>query len=171
MPELKLLFLQILVILLTAKILAAGFRLIRQPEVLGEMTAGILLGPSLLGKFTPQLMTALFPASSLAPLYALSQLGLVLFMFLVGLEVRLGLLRDSARSAFLASLAGIAGPFLCGAVLALRLYAYLGNGVAKLPFVLFRPSRKLFYFEDVDCGRSDRLSCASGYLKLCGRRL
>jgi K+:H+ antiporter len=58
MPELKLLFLQILVILLAAKILAAGFRLIRQPEVLGEMAAGILLGPSLLGKFAPELMNA-----------------------------------------------------------------------------------------------------------------
>jgi Kef-type K+ transport system membrane component KefB len=137
MPELKLLFLQILVILLAAKILAAGFRLIRQPEVLGEMAAGILLGPSLLGKFAPELMNALFPVSSLGPLYALSQLGLVLFMFLVGLEVRLGLLRDSARSALLASLASIAGPFVCGAVMALRLYAYLGDGVARLPFVLF----------------------------------
>ena len=51
--------------------------------------------------------------------------------------MRLGLLRDSARSAFLASLASIAGPFVCGAILALRLYAYLGNGAAKLPFVLF----------------------------------
>ena len=97
MPELKLLFLQILVILLAAKILAAALRLIRQPEVLGEMAAGILLGPSLLGKFAPELMNALFPVASLGPLYALSQLGLVLFMFLVGLEVRLGLLRDSAR--------------------------------------------------------------------------
>ena len=84
MPELKLLFLQILVILLVAKILAAVFRLIRQPEVLGEMAAGILLGPSLLGKFAPEMMNALFPSSSLGPLYALSQLGLVLFMFLVG---------------------------------------------------------------------------------------
>jgi len=137
MPELKLLFQQVLVILLAAKILAAGFRFIRQPEVLGEMAAGILLGPSLLGKFAPELVNALFPARSLGPLYALSQLGLVLFMFLVGLEVRLGLLRDSARSALLASLASIAGPFVCGALLALRLYAYLGEGVPRLPFVLF----------------------------------
>jgi Kef-type K+ transport system membrane component KefB len=137
MPELKLLFLQILVILLAAKILAAALRLIRQPEVLGEMAAGILLGPSLLGKFAPELMNALFPVASLGPLYALSQLGLVLFMFLVGLEVRLGLLRDSARSVFLASQASIVGPFVCGALLALRLHAYLGNRAAKLPFVLF----------------------------------
>jgi Kef-type K+ transport system membrane component KefB len=137
MPELKLLFLQILLILAAAKILAAGFRLIRQPEVLGEMAAGILLGPSLLGKLAPEAMNSLFPASSLGPLYALSQLGLVLFMFLVGLEVRLGLLRDSARSALLASLASIAGPFLCGAILAQRLYGSLGNGAERLPFVLF----------------------------------
>jgi Kef-type K+ transport system membrane component KefB len=137
MPELKLLFLQILVILLAAKLLATGFRLIRQPEVLGEMAAGILLGPSLLGKVTPQIMAALFPPYGLGPLYALSQLGLVLFMFLVGLEVRLGLLRYSARPAILASVASIAGPFVCGVALALRLHGYLGAGVPRLPFVLF----------------------------------
>jgi Kef-type K+ transport system membrane component KefB len=60
------------------------FKKIRQPQVVGEMVAGILLGPSLLGWVAPQLSSALFPASSLGYLGALSQVGLVLFMFLVG---------------------------------------------------------------------------------------
>jgi Kef-type K+ transport system membrane component KefB len=125
------------VILIAAKLVAAAFRLIRQPEVLGEMAAGILLGPSLLGRIAPNLMNGLFPISSLGPLYALSQVGLVLFMFLVGLEVRPSLIRKSARAVVLASQASIVAPFVCGAILALSLYARLGNGTAKLPFVLF----------------------------------
>jgi Kef-type K+ transport system membrane component KefB len=137
MPELKLLFLQIAVILAAAKLLAAGFRLLRQPEVLGEMAAGILLGPSLLGRAAPTWMHALFPGGSLGPLYALSQLGLVLFMFLVGLEVQLGFLRKSAWSVVLVSQASVVGPFLCGVLLALRLHRSMGEGAAKLPFVLF----------------------------------
>jgi Kef-type K+ transport system membrane component KefB len=137
MPELKLLFLQIAVILAAAKLLAAVFRLLRQPEVLGEMAAGILLGPSLLGRVAPEWMNGLFPGGSLGPLYALSQLGLVLFMFLVGLEVQLGFLRKSAWSVVLVSQASVVGPFLCGVLLALRMYSSMGAGAAKLPFLLF----------------------------------
>ena len=87
MPELKILFLQMLVILVAAKAVGLLFRLIHQPEVLGEMLAGILLGPSLLGRFAPQVMQGLFAPASLGPLYALSPVGLILFMFLVGVEV------------------------------------------------------------------------------------
>jgi Kef-type K+ transport system membrane component KefB len=95
MPELKLLFLQMAVVLVAAKLLGAAFRLIRQPEVVGEMTAGILLGPSLAGHIAPGVMNGIFPASGMGPLYTLSQLGLVLFMFVVGLEVRPGALRPA----------------------------------------------------------------------------
>jgi Kef-type K+ transport system membrane component KefB len=116
MPELKILFLQMLVILLAAKALGLLFRLIHQPEVLGEMLAGILLGPSLLGRVAPQVMEQLFAPASLGPLYALSQVGLVLFMFLVGLEVHPGLLRQSAKSAILRSQASLAAPLVCGAI-------------------------------------------------------
>jgi Kef-type K+ transport system membrane component KefB len=137
MPELKLLFLQMAVVLIATRLVATAFRLIRQPEVLGEMTAGILLGPSLFGRIAPDLMNGLFPSSSMGPLYAVSQLGLVLFMFLVGLEVRPRLIRESARSVVLASQASIVAPFVCGGILALSLYTRLGNGTAKLPFVLF----------------------------------
>lgn len=137
MPDLKLLFLQMAVILIAAKLLARVFKLIRQPEVLGEMAAGILLGPSLLGRIAPDVMNGLFPASSLGTLYALSQLGLVLFMFLVGLEIHPGTMRSSARPVVITSLLSIAAPFLCGAILAWRLYDSLGTGSGQLAFVLF----------------------------------
>jgi Kef-type K+ transport system membrane component KefB len=137
MPELKILFLQMLVILAAAKAAGLLFRLIHQPEVLGEMLAAILLGPSLLGRIAPQVMQGLFAPASLGPLYALSQVGLILFMFLVGLEVNPGTLRRSAQSAIVASQASLVAPFVCGAILANALYSRLGAGAPRLPFVLF----------------------------------
>ena len=137
MPELKLLFLQMAVILTTARLMAVAFRFIRQPEVMGEMAAGILLGPSFLGRISPAMMNGLFPAGGLGSLYVLSQLGLVLFMFLVGLEVRPGSLRGSAKSVIIASQASIMAPFVLGGVLAWSIYPRLGNGAPRLPFVLF----------------------------------
>src|ERR1039458_3542920 len=137
MPELKLLFLQMAVILMTARLMAVAFRFIGQPEVIGEMAAGILLGPSFLGRISPVVMNHLCPAGGLGPLYALSQLGLVLFMFLVGLEVRPDALRGSAKSVMVASQASIMAPFLLGGALAWSLYPRLGNGVPRLPFMLF----------------------------------
>jgi Kef-type K+ transport system membrane component KefB len=137
MPELKLLFLQMAVILTTARLIAVAFLFFGQPEVMGEMAAGILLGPSFLGRISPVMMNRLFPAGGLGSLYALSQLGLVLFMFLVGLEVRPGSLRGSAKSVIIASQASIMAPFLLGGVLAWSLYPRLGNGGPRLPFVLF----------------------------------
>jgi Kef-type K+ transport system membrane component KefB len=137
MPELKLLFLQMAVILATARLMAAAFRFAGQPEVIGEMAAGILLGPSLLGRISPAAMNGLFPADSLGHLYALSQLGLVLFMFLVGLEIRPDALRGSAKAVVLSSQASIVAPFLLGGILAWGLYPHLGSGGPRLPFVLF----------------------------------
>ena len=137
MPELELLFLQMLVILVAARLAASAFRIVGQPGVVGEMAAGLLLGPSLLGRVFPAIMNSLFPADGLGPLYALSQVGLVLFMFLVGLEVRPGAIRGSARSVAVASQASILAPFVAGSILAFHLYPRLGNGAARLPFVLF----------------------------------
>lgn len=137
MPELKLLFLQMLVVLAAAKLLGAAFRLIRQPGVVGEMAAGILLGPSVLGHIAPGVMNGIFPSSGMGPFYTLSQFGLVLFMFVVGLEVRPGVLRKSARSIVLASQASILAPFVGGVVVALGIHARLGSGAPRLPFVLF----------------------------------
>lgn len=137
MPELKQLFLQMVVILAAARIMAALFRLIRQPAVMGEMAAGILLGPSLLGRLAPDVMHALFPPNGLGPLFALSQVGLVLFMFLIGLEVNLGTLRSQAKRAVAASLTSVAAPLILGAAMAWQLHPRLGEGVPRLPFVLF----------------------------------
>ena len=98
MPDLKLLFLQMAVVLTSTQLTAVAFRFIGQPAVMGEMAAGILLGPSFLGSIFPAMMNRVFPVGGLGPLYALSQLGLVLFMFLVGLEVQPGSLRGSTKS-------------------------------------------------------------------------
>jgi len=137
MPELKLLFLEMAVILAAARLMALVFRWIGQPPVMGEMAAGILLGPSFLGQISPAAMNALFPPEGLAPLYALSQVGLVLFMFLVGLEVQPSSLRGSARSVVIASQASIVAPLVLGGALAWRLYSRLGGGAPRLPFVMF----------------------------------
>jgi Kef-type K+ transport system membrane component KefB len=137
MPDLKLLFLQMTVILVTARLMAMALRFLGQPEVVGEMVAGIMLGPSLLGKIAPAAMNWLFPASGLGPLYALSQVGLVLFMFLVGLDVRPSTARGSAKFVILTSYASIGAPFLCGGVLGWMIYPQIGNGVSRVAFVLF----------------------------------
>ncbi|MDR3703715.1 MAG: cation:proton antiporter [Candidatus Sulfopaludibacter sp.] len=137
MPELKLLFLQMAVILTTARLMAAAFRFAGQPAVVGEMAAGILLGPSLLGRISPAIMNSLFPADGLAPLSALSQVGLILFMFLIGIEVRPASLRSTAKSVILASQASIVAPLLLGGALASELHSRLSSGAPRLPFVLF----------------------------------
>jgi Kef-type K+ transport system membrane component KefB len=134
---LKLLFLQMMVVLMTARVMAGVLRRLGQPGVVGEMIAGILLGPSLLGRISPAAMNALFPAEALGPLYALSQVGLVLFMFLVGLEVRPSAAGGSAKFVVITSQASIAAPFLCGGILAWRLYPRLAGSASQLSFVLF----------------------------------
>ena len=88
MPNLFTLVLQIAVILAVCRLVGSLFRLIHQPRVVGEMFAGILLGPSLLGWISPGLSAYLFPANSLGFLNALSQVGVMIFMFLVGLELQ-----------------------------------------------------------------------------------
>src|SRR5262245_12930563 len=104
MPEfqsspLALLLVQTAVILLTSLGLAKLLRRAGQPAVIAEVLAGIVLGPSLLGWLFPGLMGALFPDSSLPALKALSQLGLVLFMFLVGLELDWSLIKGRTKAA------------------------------------------------------------------------
>ena len=106
--------------------------------MIAEVTAGIVLGPSVLGRLWPGAASALFPETSLPVLKALSQLGLVLFMFLVGLELDPKLLSGRKYSAVVISHTSIAVPFLLGSVAALGLHAaYSRPGVALLPFVLF----------------------------------
>lgn len=105
---------------------------------MGEMVAGILLGPSFLGWLYPGVMTALFPAESLGALNALGQLGLLVFMFLVGLKLDYKLLRVQRHTAVLTSHASISVPFFLGTVLALYLYPRLSDeSVTFTGFALF----------------------------------
>src|SRR5688572_25961869 len=119
---LPLLLLQIVVIVLAARGLGGVFRRFGQPAVIGEMLAGILLGPSLLGWLWPATQGFLFPADSLATLRLLSQLGVILFMFVVGLDLDLDHLRSRLGSAVWVSHTSIVVPFLLGVGLALLVY-------------------------------------------------
>lgn len=132
------LLLQIIVIIIAARLFAALFRRVGQPPVMGEMLAGIVLGPSVLGLLSPQTMLFLFPPASLGALSLLSQIGVVLFMFVVGMELDVQHLREKASAAIMVSHASIIVPFLLGAALALVLYAPLGAPGTSFPaFALF----------------------------------
>ncbi|MBW8888256.1 MAG: cation:proton antiporter [Fibrobacteres bacterium] len=106
-----------------------------QPAVIGEMAAGIALGPSLLGHFFPGFSQALFPPASLGTLNLLSQVGVILFLFSMGMEIDLASVRRHARQALFVSPAGIVVPFLLGAGAA----AFLYSGIAppQVPFPAF----------------------------------
>ncbi len=135
---LSLLLLQVIVIVIAARLMGMLFAKIKQPPVIGEMLAGILLGPSLLGMVSPGTMDFLFPASSLGALKLFSQVGVVLFMFLVGMDLDLRHLRKKAHSAVMVSHASIFLPMLLGVALALFLYrSYAPEGVAFSSFGLF----------------------------------
>ena len=135
------LVLQIGVILILARLAGFLFRKINQPQVVGEMAAGILLGPSLLGWASPGISAALFPPASLDYLNAFSQIGLVLFMFLVGLSLNTRDLREYGHAAVLTSHVSIAFPFCLGSLAALFLYPQLSTqGVSFTGFALFMGS-------------------------------
>jgi len=134
-PNISLLVVQIAVILIAARLMGLLFRKIGQPQVVGEMAAGIMLGPSLLGWVSPALSSALFPLSSLGFLNALSQVGLVFFMFTVGLSLNPRELHEHGHVAVLTSHVSIATPFCLGSMMALFLYPHLSDD--KVPFTGF----------------------------------
>jgi len=114
------------------------FRRLGQTAVIGEMFAGVLLGPSFLCQIAPALETSLFPASSLPPLSVISQLGSLLFMFVVGMDVDVVHLRQRAKATVIISNAGMVVPFVLGAALSLYLHdRYAPPGVPYLTFALF----------------------------------
>jgi Kef-type K+ transport system membrane component KefB len=138
MPDFKLLIAQIGVILIVAHCIGWLFRKLHQPRVVGEMIAGLLLGPSLLGWLAPQLSAALFPTASLGALSALSQIGLLLFMFLIGLELDGQHIRELGRAATVTSLASVIVPFALGSALAAYLYPRFSHpSVNFTAFTLF----------------------------------
>jgi len=134
----SILLMQIVVILAMAGLFRRLFRWLHQPPVMGEMVAGIVLGPSVLGLFLPQVMWFLFPVSSLQTLQLLSQIGVVLFMFLVGMEVNVRHLRERGSAAVMISHASIIIPFLLGTALSIFLYKDLAPpGTSFNAFALF----------------------------------
>jgi K+:H+ antiporter len=138
MPNLFTLVLQIAVILAACRLAGFLFQKMHQPRVVGEMFAGILLGPSLLGWIAPQFSAYLFPQSSLGFLNALSQVGVVIFMFLVGLGINPKELKKQGHAAVLTSHVSITAPFVLAAFLALYLYPRLSDdSVAFASFALF----------------------------------
>ncbi|MDQ3716578.1 MAG: cation:proton antiporter [Actinomycetota bacterium] len=117
-----LVFLAIAIVIVVARLVGKLFTKIGQPAVVGEIVAGIALGPTALGALPGNLDEALFPPDIRPYLSVLAQLGLVLFMFIVGLEVDLSFIRGRERVAASVSLASIAVPFALGALLAFQLY-------------------------------------------------
>jgi len=121
-------FLQIAVILTVCRIVGIVARRFGQPQVVAEMIAGVCLGPSLLGLFFPELQAAIFPwdaktRDSQSYIYPVAQLGLALYMFIVGMEFRLDIVRSQWKSAVAVSLAGMLSPFLLGGLLGLYFHS------------------------------------------------
>jgi Kef-type K+ transport system membrane component KefB len=132
------LLLQLLVVLSAARLTGYAFTRVGIPAVVGEMTAGILLGPSLLGLVAPYAFAFVFPASSLGVLSLVSQLGICLFMFAVGAELNLAQLRQRARTAAAVSYASMAVPFMLGIALAYPLFDRMaGERAGVMSFALF----------------------------------
>ena len=135
---LAILLLQIIAIIIVARFFGWMFRKIGQPSVIGEMIAGIVLGPSLVGLYFPEFFSNLFPAASMGNLKFLSQIGLILFMFVIGMELDLKALKNKANDAVVISHASIIFPFSLGIGLAYFIYhQFAPTGVAFLSFALF----------------------------------
>ncbi|MCT4356196.1 cation:proton antiporter [Streptomyces sp. Je 1-79] len=125
-------------VILACKLGAVLVRRLGQPPVVGEVAVGICLGPSLLGWIWPEGQHALFPAEVLPFVGALGNLGLLAFMFLIGLELDLKLLRGNSRTAIAVSQASVALPLVLGSLLALTMYGtFAPEGVGRTAFVLF----------------------------------
>ncbi|MCI0392660.1 MAG: cation:proton antiporter [Acidobacteria bacterium] len=114
-------FLQLAIILAAVRLAGTLAGKAGQPRVMGEMIAGILIGPTLLGRMFPELYARLIPAASKPIIYAVCQIGIVLYMFIVGLEFQTDLVRQRLRSAISISVSGIVTPFVLGCALAIFL--------------------------------------------------
>jgi Kef-type K+ transport system membrane component KefB len=126
------------VIMGTARLMGAVFKRLNQPAVMGEVVGGLLLGPSLLGRISPEAAAALLPAESAPFLGVISQLGVILYMFLVGLELDLKVIRNRVAMTAVISITSIVVPFAMGAGLAWVLFERLATtGVGFTSFGLF----------------------------------
>ena len=130
--------LQVLIIVGSAQVCGYLFKRIGQPAVMGEIIAGIILGPSLVGRISPSFSAFIFPPSSLGNLQFLSQVGLILFMFVIGIELDLTIVKKKARSAILVSISSIIIPLALGIALSIFLHdEYAPDGVPFYVFALF----------------------------------
>ena len=126
------------VIMITARALGALFKKFNQPAVIGEVIGGIMLGPSLLGRIAPEAQVFVLRPDAAPFLSVIAQIGVILYMFLVGLELDLGLLRTSVAKTVAISLSAIVVPCAIGVVLALALYDSLAPaGIDRISFVIF----------------------------------
>ncbi|MBD2184739.1 cation:proton antiporter [Planktothrix sp. FACHB-1355] len=129
---------EVLIVIGLSRLVGLGFRWLKQPLVIGEIVAGIMLGPSLLGLVAPDLAASLFPVETEPYLFVLSQVGLIFFMFLIGLELDPKYLKGNLDIAILTSHVSILTPFSLGSLLALLLYPLLSNAsVSFTAFALF----------------------------------
>lgn len=126
---------QLVLILVAAQLFGYLAKFIGQPRVVGEMIAGVVLGPSLFGLFLPELQKSIFVADTMPILYIGAQIGVGLYMFLVGLEFNTQLFRQQARSAVGVSLAGMIVPFIVGALLCVWLLDEPGLFAADISYV------------------------------------
>lgn len=132
------LLLALAAVLLACRLIGALFAQIGQAPVIGEVIAGILLGPSLLGQFSPETVAFLFPSATIPLLGVIAQIGVILYMFLVGLELNTALLRRHVQATAVISHTSIVAPFLLGSALALLLYpSFAPGGVPFTSFALF----------------------------------
>ena len=134
-------FLQLAVILITCRIVGwLGQKFLGQPQVVGEMIAGVVLGPSLLGLLFPAMQGAIFPKETRNVLYAGAQLGVGLYMFLVGTTLRLDHFKSKAKAASMVSTAGIAAPFAVAVLitpLLLKVPGLFAAGISQVNATLF----------------------------------
>ncbi len=136
--SLSLLLVQLILIVLLARVFGALFARLGQPAVIGEMIAGIVLGPSLVGALFPGVFEFIFPATSLGVLRMLSQVGVILFMFVVGMDVDAKHLRNRANTAIIVSHVGIVFPYFLGVLFSFFMYRSLAPARASFPaFALF----------------------------------
>jgi Kef-type K+ transport system membrane component KefB len=132
---LAILILQIITILVVARLFGTLFTRIGQPMVIGEIVAGIVLGPSILGTLMPEFSSFLFPPQSLQNIQVLSQIGLILFMFVIGMDLDITIIRKKASDAIVISQASIIFPFALGMILSYFLYPKYTP--ANIPFHAF----------------------------------
>ncbi|MBC7428331.1 MAG: cation:proton antiporter [Bacteriovorax sp.] len=130
--------LALVTVIIVARACGFLFKKIGQPVVMGEVIGGIILGPSLFGKIVPGLMVTLIPPSTLPYLNIIAQIGIVIYMFLVGLELDLKELKKSARTTFIISHASILVPFILGSLLAVVIFQDMAPpGIGFTNFALF----------------------------------